>query len=310
MLTAFKRRLLRTRSRPVQIFSQFLRGSLNRSMERVFADEGIDWNGHASCLLLSFDVDFPEDAMALPEIVEQLGQYSIGANFACVGRWVEDYPDVHRAVLEKGYELFNHTYSHPELVNSPDHFVSEREDLSPRKWQDLSLPEKEEEIRRCQECVGEILGYRMRGFRAPHFGNVEPEELYPILKGLELDYSTSMLAPRATRLGLPVTSGELLEIPVTTCPEHPFTSLDSWHAFYARGGWHRDDFGDLLQKRLRKAAEFHGLTNIYLDPKDRERLDFDRLFAFFASLEGDCWVPSYSEFCEWHSRVYGEDGSL
>jgi len=279
-------------------------------MERVFADEGIDWNGHASCLLLSFDVDFPEDAMALPEIVEQLGQYSIGANFACVGRWVEDYPDVHRAVLEKGYELFNHTYSHPELVNSPDHFVSEREDLSPRKWQDLSLPEKEEEIRRCQECVGEILGYRMRGFRAPHFGNVEPEELYPILKGLELDYSTSMLAPRATRLGLPVTSGELLEIPVTTCPEHPFTSLDSWHAFYARGGWHRDDFGDLLQKRLRKAAEFHGLTNIYLDPKDRERLDFDRLFAFFASLEGDCWVPSYSEFCEWHSRVYGEDGSL
>jgi len=277
-------------------------------MERVFAEKCIDWNGHSSCLLLSFDVDFPEDALALPDIAGQLGKFALGASFACVGRWVKDYPDAHRAVLEKGYELFNHTYSHPELVNSSEHFVSARDDLNPRRWDELSQSEKEEEIRRCQDIVGEILGYRMRGFRAPHFGNVEPAELYPLLEGLKLDYSTSMLAPRAARLGLPVASGGLLEIPVTTCPDHPFTSLDSWHAFYARGGWHCDDFGELLQKRLQRAVGFRGLTNIYLDPKDRERFDFDRFFTFVASLEGDCWVPTYTDFCDWYRRDHGGNG--
>jgi hypothetical protein len=53
------------------------------------------------------------------------------------------------------------------------------------------------------------------------------------------------------------------------------------------------------------------LTNIYLDPKDRERLDFPRLFSMMAVYQRECWMPTYSEFVEWwHGRsVAGDEGS-
>ena len=308
MRSILSRRLLSSRSRLVQVAAQPFSGWLARTLDREFARAGIDWNGRPSCLLLSFDVDFPEDALALPSIVEKLRPYPIQASFASVGRWVEDYPEPHQAVLEAGYELFNHTYSHPELVNSPRHFVSFRDDFNPVPWRGLSLEETYAEIRRCQETVGQILGYEMKGFRVPHFGNARPDDLYPFLGKIGMVYSSSLLAPLGERFGLPVWKGRILEIPVSTCPHHPYSSFDSWHALHARGGWHRDDFLQRIEERLESAVGFHGLTCMYLDPKDQDRLDFDRLFAFIASLEEVCWVPSYSEFARWYRDRHPPEG--
>lgn len=308
MLDWLTHRILRTRWQPAQITAQLVAGRLSRALDQAFVRASVDWNGRRSCLLLSFDVDFPEDALALPEIVQALRKYPIKASFACVGRWVEDYPDAHRAVLEAGYELFNHSYSHPELVNSPQHFVSCRDDFNPRPWDQLNRTEQVEEIRRCQEVVQEILGCRMQGFRAPHFGNVRSADLHPILAELGMHYSSSLLATWGELFGVPFWRGDILEIPVTTCPRHPFTSFDSWHAFYARGGWHRDDFFELLRTRLERGIECRGLTNIYLDPKDRKRLDFERIFALAASLEAECWAPTYAEFAGWWQESKPDSG--
>lgn len=297
------RKLLRSRSKPGQVLAQLFAGSLTAIMDREFDEAELSWKGKKSCLLLSFDCDFPEDALALPEIARQLRGHSISASFACVGRWVEDYPEAHQAVLDEGHELFNHSYSHPELVNSPQHFVSSRDDFNPRRWHELTLAERDGEIQRCQEVVGDRLGYEMNGFRAPHFGNVSAGDLYAILERLGMDFSSSVLAPHGEKFGIPLWKGRLLEIPVTTCPRHPLTSFDSWHAFYARGGWHRNDFAELLQKRLEGAVRGCALTNIYLDPKDRERLDFERIFAGIASIE-ECWTPTYSEFCSWYRKAH------
>ena len=93
MLDSLKHRILRTRWTPGQMAAQLLAGSLTRSLERVFQGEAVDWNGRRSCLLLSFDCDFPEDALALPEIAQQLEKFPIKASFACVGRWVEAPPE-------------------------------------------------------------------------------------------------------------------------------------------------------------------------------------------------------------------------
>ena len=118
-----------------------------------------------------------------------------------------------------------------------------------------------------------------------------------------MDYSSSLLAPRGERLGVPIWRGRVLEIPVTTCPRHPFASFDSWHAFYARGGWHRHDFCEQLRKRLEAAVGCGALTNIYLDPKDADRLDLDGVFAAIAALGDACWTPTYGEFTDWYRSV-------
>ena len=268
-------------------------------MEQEFVDAAIDWNGKRSCFLLSFDCDFPEDAMALPAIAEDLKSHGIHASFACVGRWVEEFPDAHIAVLECGHELFNHSYSHPNLVNSANHFVSSRSDFNHRTWSELTPLQRRDEIRRCQDTVGETLSYEMRGFRIPHFGNAVSEGLHADLEEIGMSYSSSCLAPQCPRLGLPYYVSGVLEIPVTSCPKHPYASFDSWHALYAHNGWHRDDFIEVFEERVYTGIDHKLLTNIYLDPKDRKTLGFGQLFETIAALKRDCWYPTYSEFSDW-----------
>ena len=296
--------LLRTDNRAFIAVAHLVPAYLARRLDGAFAREGIDWNGHKSCPMLSFDCDFPEDCLALPAVAEELDRRDLKASFACIGRWVEDYPEEHRTLVESSHEVFNHTYSHPELVNAPGRFVSFRSDLNERHWHELSLGEKREEIARCQRVVGDVLGFEMRGFRAPHFGKVDVDEIYDILAELGLSYSSSALASRSARLGLPVWRGDLLEIPVTTCPRHPWSSCDSWHAFYARDGWHGRDFGELLERRVADAVESNALTNIYLDPKDVGRFDFGRFLDRVAE-EGECWRPTYTEFTAWYREAVG-----
>lgn len=282
-----------------QLASLVAPGLIRGAVDNSFRRAGVSWNGRRSCLLLSFDVDFPEDCDALPSVVERLDAHGVTASFACIGRWVEDYTDEHRVLLGTGHELVNHSYSHPELVNAPGRFVSRRDDLNPRRWAQLSLAEREQEISRCQQVVSDKLGVTMRGFRAPHFGNVDPMPLYPILAQQGFVYSTSMLSPRGRELGLPVIEQGVVEIPVTTCPRHPLSSLDTWHAFYARSGWHAADFDQVLNSQLHRAVDSGGITNIYLDPKDTERFDFDAFLAMAAGLGSDCWIATYGEFADW-----------
>lgn len=274
-------------------------GRMTRRLEAPFRHAQRSWNGRRSALLLSFDCDFPEDCDALPDIAQKLADRGQRASFAVVGRWVEQFPEAHRAVVEAGHELVNHSYSHPELVNAPGRFVSRVTDLQPRRWAELSLQERDDEIGRCQQVVEDVLGVRMRGFRAPHFGNVDPWPLYPLLAARGLRYSTSMLSCRAERGGLPSLVEDVVEIPVTTCPRHPLSSLDTWHALYAKGGWHRDNFGSLLGEQLQRAVRCAGITNIYLDPKDVGRLDFGSVLDTAAALGEQLWMATYSEFADW-----------
>ncbi len=296
--TGLRMRIMRQGGRVAQLASHLLAASFTRRLEAAFEDAS-GWNGRRSCVLLSFDVDFPEDVDVLPQIVEQFSSMRGKASFAVVGRWVEDYPDEHRLVSEAGHELLNHSYSHPELVNVPGRFVSRRDDLNERRWETLSLQERATEIAQCQQAVETALGITMAGFRAPHFGNVDPQPLYPILADLGLRYSTSMLAPRGRQLGRPVMEGEIVEIPVSTCPQHPLSSLDTWHGLYAHGGWHKQDFGQVLAQRIRTAHASGGITNIYLDPKDVRRIDMVPVFEALLDLGDDCWIATYSEFADW-----------
>lgn len=217
--------------------------------------------GSGGVLTVSFDVDYPEDAAALPELCDLLDDFGITAGFALVGALVERYPEQHRRLVESGHEILNHSYSHPDNeVLCPD-----------RTWDQLSVSEQADQIARCGKVCEEVLGVRPAGFRAPHFGNVTGREFYSLIAGQGYRYSSSLLAPESETCGLPYeTEHGVWEFPVSTCPRHPFAVLDSWHSQRKPRPRHAGDreFAAVCRQAVSMAARYGGYLNVYMDPRD------------------------------------------
>lgn len=111
-------------------------------------------------------VDTPEPVVALtfddgPHplytawLLDVLDHYHVRGTFFMIGRQVDRYPDIARAVALRGHEIGNHTYTHPRGMRR----ISERE--------------AENEIRRCEAAIRRATGRRTTLFRAPRgsFGN-------------------------------------------------------------------------------------------------------------------------------------------
>jgi hypothetical protein len=297
-LLLIKQKLIRIQNPILKALIQFAFPNLFTVFESSYSKNKIKWNGKRGCFLLSFDCDFPEDVFALPEIVNILVKNEIKGSFACVGRWVNDYPEEHKILVNNGFEIINHTYSHPDLVNSLK-FKSVRDDLNPRKWEELSIAEKEKEITLCNEVVLKKLNYKINGFRAPHFGLVKMLNIYPILKKHKFIYSSSKVSINSNPLGFPENIGSILEIPLTTCIKHPFAVFDTWHSFYARGGWHYKDFLNVFEELLVRCISNGLLINIYLDPKDIHIFDLNKMVEIINANKENIWIPTFSEFTFW-----------
>jgi hypothetical protein len=210
-------------------------------------------------LTVSFDVDYPRDALALGPLCELLDKLGITASFAVVGEFVKRYPGQHRLLAEGGHELLNHTQNHPdnELL-CPD-----------RNFDQLSPQEQAQEIELCTITCREMLGVELKGFRAPHFGNVSSRDFYQLLAGQGYSFSSSMMATETETCGQPFLTAEgIWEFPVSTCPRHPFAVLDSWHALRKPGGRHTDSgqFAALVSESIEMAAEYGAYLNLYFDP--------------------------------------------
>ena len=64
--------------------------------------------------VLSFDCDYEKDIKRLPYLLDVLAEHNIKASIACIGMWVERFPEIHRRMVSEGHEILNHTYSHPD----------------------------------------------------------------------------------------------------------------------------------------------------------------------------------------------------
>ena len=89
-------------------------------------------------------------------ILEVLDKYQVKASFFCIGKNIEENPDIFKKILEKGHFVGNHTYSHT------------------RKMGFLSSAKILEEIRKCDEIAEKTGGVRLRTFRPP-FGIINPK---------------------------------------------------------------------------------------------------------------------------------------
>lgn len=246
--------------------SAFLKALFFRRQDR---DEKIAQKIGKACLTISFDCDYPQDAEAIPDLLGVLNKYSFKTSFACVGHWIEIYPNQHMAILDSGHEIVNHTYSHPD-----------NEILNPgRKFKTISREEKKDEIERCHDICKRILKYEPIGCRIPHFKNLFTSEIYGILKELGYKYSSSTLLTNTKSCGFPFkTSDGVYEFPLSTCPKHPFTVFDTWHSFNSPRLAYRlvhrteEEYVRLFKWLIDIAVQTNSYINIYIDPADIHKM--------------------------------------
>lgn len=98
-------------------------------------------------IALTYD-DGPND-VATERLLEILARYEVRATFFLIGRFVQQRPQIARAIAAAGHTVGNHTMTHPWLA-----------------WQ--SAARIGQELSHCNAALEDALGLPIRFFRAPH----------------------------------------------------------------------------------------------------------------------------------------------
>jgi cellulose synthase/poly-beta-1,6-N-acetylglucosamine synthase-like glycosyltransferase/peptidoglycan/xylan/chitin deacetylase (PgdA/CDA1 family) len=123
-------------------------------------------------LALTFD-DGP-DPQWTPEILDILKAKHVPATFFVIGANMEAHPGLVQRILSEGHEVGNHTYTHPNLADTPPAAVRL-------------------ELNATQRLFEALTGRSMRLLRPPYLGDAEPtdaEEIVPIEEAQKLGYIT------------------------------------------------------------------------------------------------------------------------
>jgi peptidoglycan/xylan/chitin deacetylase (PgdA/CDA1 family) len=203
---------------------------------RFIVDGGPNEQG---IVCISFDCENSEDMKRIPSLSGMLKDNDVTTSFALRGDMVEAHENITKEILRNGHEIINHTFAHPQ------------------KFRLIDAQSMRKEIESFQELVKKRFCYRPEGFRAPHLMRKYDETLFQILRENGL-YDSSYVGG-----GISSIDG-VVEIPLTTCPDHPQVCFDYWHHF--QFPLVRSTVKEFLRlwKRLLGTRR---LTNIFLDPR-------------------------------------------
>lgn len=104
---------------------------------------------------LTFD-DVP-DPRYTPYVLDVLKRKGVHATFFVVGTRAGKHPNLVRRIHREGHAVGNHSYSHPDFSRTP-------------------LAKAQEQIRRTEDRLQWLLGFRPRLFRPP-YGEILPNQL-------------------------------------------------------------------------------------------------------------------------------------
>ncbi|HWY60754.1 MAG TPA: polysaccharide deacetylase family protein [Rhizomicrobium sp.] len=123
-------------------------------------------------LALTFD-DGPDPEWT-PQILDILKAKHAPATFFVIGANMEAHPGLVQRILGEGHEIGNHTYTHPNLADTP-------------------LAAVRLELNATQRLFEALTGRSMRLLRPPYLGDAEPsdaDEIVPIEEAQKLGYVT------------------------------------------------------------------------------------------------------------------------
>lgn len=87
------------------------------------------WEGSdKNAVHLTFD-DGPTPDIT-PRILEILARYDVKATFFCLGKNVDQYPELYKMIVDAGHRTGNHTYSHIKGWGIPTEYYVEDVDLA------------------------------------------------------------------------------------------------------------------------------------------------------------------------------------
>jgi cellulose synthase/poly-beta-1,6-N-acetylglucosamine synthase-like glycosyltransferase/peptidoglycan/xylan/chitin deacetylase (PgdA/CDA1 family) len=121
---------------------------------------------------LTFD-DGPDPEWT-PAILDILRTEHVPATFFVIGSNAEAYPELVQQMVDEGHEVGNHTFTHPNLSETPDRVV-------------------ELELNATQRLFQALTGRSMRLFRPPYLGDAEPtdeDQIVPVQVAQDLGYIT------------------------------------------------------------------------------------------------------------------------
>ncbi len=121
-------------------------------------------------IALTFD-DGPDPEWT-PQILDILKAKQVPATFFIIGANAEMSPKLVQREVAEGHDVGNHTFTHPNLGDSPPGIVAL-------------------ELNATQRLFEALTGHSMRLFRAPYFGDAEPttaDELVPIQIAQKMGY--------------------------------------------------------------------------------------------------------------------------
>ncbi len=79
-----------------------------------------------------------------------LKSHNTKATFFTLGKVIEEYPALMKEIVADGHEIACHTYSHPFLY-------------------EINAKVLDDELKKCNELLWNLLGIKQEGFRAPYF---------------------------------------------------------------------------------------------------------------------------------------------
>jgi peptidoglycan-N-acetylglucosamine deacetylase len=123
-------------------------------------------------IALTFD-DGPDPEWT-PAILDILKAKNVKATFFVIGENAESNPGLIERILREGHELGNHTFTHPNLEDTPSEGVAL-------------------ELNATQRLIEALTGRSMRLFRPPYLGDAEPgsgDEIAPVEIAQSLGYIT------------------------------------------------------------------------------------------------------------------------
>jgi peptidoglycan/xylan/chitin deacetylase (PgdA/CDA1 family) len=264
--------------------------SAPQRMQRFYTQHGKNstfWGKYSCAVSISADCDLTEDTKAIPKMLDILNSHDIKASFACVGKQIEKNSKPYQNILDNGHEIINHTYTHPNNEEfSPDRFFNK-----------LNMQEKTNEVMEFEKICKKNLGYKARGFRTPHFGNLHSTDVYNILNELGYEYSTSTCDLKSGQ-AVPFLVEGIVELPVSVCPLHPYTAFGSWHFFRSHYHKKENDFKVLFEKRLNQAIDTHTYFNVIIDPQDFKHTENTLELLHDRKI----WVARTGDVAKWFKR--------